>query len=102
MKRIDREKIARKAIERLGARRAKDGTHKTSPPTPNPLGFEGVDELPSGKYRARICFASALDGEFTRITLGTFVELESAALAYRSAHVHLWGSLSYFVGELQL
>ncbi len=98
--RLDREKIARKAIAKLGVWRAKDGTHKVVPPTPNPTGFEGVDILPSGRFRARICFSSALDGQFCRITLGTYTDAEEAGLAYRAAHIHLWGSLSYFVGEL--
>ncbi len=100
MNRLDRERTARKAIEKLGARRAADGTRPTKPPTPNPLGVEGVDRLPSGNYRARICFSEALSGKFTRVTLGTFADLESAGLAYRAAHVHVWGSLSYFTGEL--
>ncbi len=98
--RLDREKIAGEAIARLGVQRAKDGTHKTEPPTPSPTGFEGVDLLPSGKYRARISFSSALDGKFSRVTLGLHTSAEEAGLAYRAAHIHLWGALSYFVGEL--
>ena len=100
MIRIQREQVARKAIEKLGTRRVKDGTHPTKPPEPNKVGFEGVDVLPSGNYRARIRFCDALSGRDTRVTLGTYKDAEQAGLAYRTAHISLWGSLSYFVGEL--
>ncbi len=99
---LERTIVARKAIENLGARRARDGQSVNVPPEPNKTGFDGVDQLPSGSYRARIRFCNALTGEDTRLSLGAYKSAEAAGLAYRSAHLHLWGALSYFVGEVAL
>ena len=107
--RLTRERIARKAIERLGVARAREAGEPLAPPEPNKVGFPGVDALTrgkppvlTGKYRARIRFTDALSGSDTRITLGTFNCAEDAGFAYRAAHIHLWGSLSYFLGEVVL
>ena len=93
--------VAVEVIKKLGAARAKDGTHPTVPPIPNKTGYEGVD-LPAGrnKFRARIRFSDSLSGADTRITLGSFEYAADAGYAYKVAHVALWGSLSYFVGEV--
>ena len=106
---LSREKIAQKAIERLGVARAREASEPMSPPEPNKVGFPGVDALKrgkppvlTGKFRARIRFTDALSGADTRITLGTFDCAEDAGFAYRAAHIHLWGSLSYFLGEVRL
>ena len=97
----DKMTVAIDVIRRLGAARAVDGTHPTVPPIPNKTGYEGVD-LPAGsrKYRARSRFCDALSGNDCRILLGRFEDAEDAGYAYKCAHVALWGSLSYFVGEV--
>jgi len=94
---IVHEQIAQDIIRRLGVRRAKEGTRPIPPAIPNKTGFEGVD-FTGGKYRAQIRFSDALSGQDTRITLGRFDSAESAGMAYRAAHIHLWGALSYFLG----
>ncbi len=98
---MENERVAQNVIARLGIRRAKDGNRPTKPPIPNKTGFDGVD-FSGGKYRARIRFCDALSGKDTRITLGRFSNPETAGYAYRVAHIHLWGSLSYFLGEVVL
>jgi len=91
--------IAVDVVKRMGAARAKDGTHPVVPPNPNTTGFEGVDR-PGRKYRARIAYCDALSGGFVRVTLGSFETAEDAGYAYKVAHVALWGALSYFVGAV--
>jgi len=93
--------VAIDVITRLGASRAKDGTHIHCGGHENKTGYAGVD-LPAGsrKYRARIRFMDSLSGQDVRITLGRFDYAEDAGYAYKVAHVALWGSLSVFVGEV--
>jgi hypothetical protein len=100
MDRITQERIARQVIDRLGLRRAREAATYHAPPTPNPTGFEGVDEVRAGAWRARIRFSDALSGEDTRVTLGTFPEAQEAGAAYALAHVRLWGSASRYSGLL--
>lgn len=99
---LDRATIAREVIAKLGTRRALDGTRPVPTPTENPTGFEGVDAIGKrGKYRARIRYCDALTGGDVRVTLGcSFRSAEEAGFAYATAHIQLWGALSYFVGEL--
>ncbi len=94
-----RAEIANIVIAKLGATRAKDGTTPNTPPIANKVGFEGVDYT-GGKFRARIRFSNALNGSDVRLTLGRFDNAADAGYAYAAAHVRLWGSLSYFVGEI--
>jgi hypothetical protein len=93
--------VAIDVVKRVGAARAKDGTHPTMPPIPNKTGYEGVD-LPAGsrKYRARIRFNDSLSGRAVLINLGRYDNAEDAGYAYKTAHVAVWGALSYFVGEV--
>ena len=100
MSRLEREQHARGIIERLGVLRAAMGCKPTPTPTPNPTGYDGVDLLPSGLYRARIRHCNALMGHDKRVTLGKYNTAREAGKAYRTAHIALWGSLSYFTGEL--
>ncbi len=100
MNRLEREQYARGIIERLGVRRAAMGCKPTPTPTPNPTGYDGVDLLPSGLYRARIRQCDALGGQDHRVTLGKFETAREAGKAYKKAHIELWGSLSYFIEEL--
>ncbi len=100
LSKLERYAIAREAIRRLGARRALEATRPLYPPIPNPNGFDGVDKMPSGKYRARIRFSDALSGNDTRVTLGTFPTAEGAGYAYASAHVKLWGGVSRYSQDI--
>jgi len=102
MTRLDREKIAGDIVRKVGARRANEGGVAPKPPNPKPLGVEGVDATKNGKFRSRISFSDALSGKFTRLTLGTFGDLEEAYYAYQVAHISIWGALSYFKKELIL
>jgi hypothetical protein len=93
----ERLSIANSAIRKLGARRAREATRPIYPVFPNPTGFDGVDELPNGKYRARIRFCDALSGSDVRITLTSKAgTAEEAGYAYCMAHIHLWGGVSRY------
>lgn len=102
MTRLDREKLAQDIIKRLGVRRAAMGCRPVPTPTENPTGYDGVDLLPSGLYRARIRQCNASTGQDSRVTLGKFGTAREAGEAYKTAHIELWGSLSYFIEELVL
>lgn len=97
----ERLAVAVDVIGRLGASRAKDGTHIHSGGHENKTGYPGVD-FPAGgkKYRARIRFMDSLSGRDVRLTLGRFDYAEDAGYAYAVAHVALWGALSPFAGEV--
>lgn len=91
--------IAAAVVQRLGLRRAKEASIYHNPPIENPTGWEGVDMLPSKRYRARIRFCAALSGADTRITLGTKYETaEQAGYAYGIAHIRLYGAVSRYSG----
>ncbi len=102
MNRLEREQLAQDVIRRLGVRRAAMGCKPVPTPTPNPTGYDGVDRLPHGLYRARIRQCEAATGHDTRVTLGKFGTAREAGGAYKTAHIAQWGSLSYFTGELVL
>ena len=91
--------IAIDVVTRLGAARAKDGTHLHPPVYANKTGYHGVDYV-NGKFRSRIRFSDALSGRDVRLTLGRFENVEDAGYAYAAAHVALWGGLSYFAGDV--
>jgi len=93
---LEMARIQNDVIRRLGTDRATEASKPAHPPTPNPLGFDGVDILPSGKYRARIRYCSALTGTDCRLTLGAHESAEQAGYAYAIAHLRLWGSASRF------
>ena len=99
MSRLDREQLAQGIIRRLGIRRAARGC-KPHTPTTNPTGYDGIDRLSNGLYRARIRQCDALGGQDHRVTLGKFETAREAGKAYKKAHIELWGSLSYFIEEL--
>jgi hypothetical protein len=100
MTKTERYLIASAVITKLGARRALEATRPIYPPIPNPNGFDGVDKLPSGNYRARIRFCNALDGNDTRVTLGSYKTPDKAGLAYALAHIRLWGSVSRYSQDI--
>ena len=102
---LERATILNSVIAKLNGKRAIES--KTQKPdkltngatVENPTGFDGVDELKSGKFRARIRFCNALDSSDCRITLGTFHSAELAGYAYCEAHIQLWGSASRYVND---
>jgi hypothetical protein len=96
----ERMSIANGVIAKLGARRALEATRPIYPPTPNPWGFDGVDKLPSGKFRARIRFCESLSGQDSRFTLGSFPSADVAGFAYCSAHIRLWGAVSRYKQDI--
>ena len=93
---LEKAEILNKVIAKLGNARATEASQPAHPPVANPTGFDGVDELPSGKYRARIRFCNALNGSDVRPTLGSYQSAEQAGYAYALAHLRLWGDASRF------
>lgn len=98
---LDRATVLNRVLDKLGALRALEANDTHDTPEPSRFGLwddglpvVGVDET-GGKYRARIRFCDALSGQDTRITLIRTDSLDEAVMAYRYAHVALWGSASW-------
>jgi hypothetical protein len=98
---VTRLDIACNVLARLGKYRAIEAGKQQSPPIENPLGegYIGVDQV-GKKYRARIGVCTALEGDNRRISLGRYDDADSAAFAYRIAHVALYGSYSWVCDSL--
>ena len=94
--------IARKAIAKLGVRAAMLKTRPNRPPEPPKWGWEGVDQPVKGveKYRARIRFCDASTGSDVRISSTGYDNPADAGYWYMCAHIKAWGTLSYFVNEI--
>jgi len=91
---LDRAKVLNEVIARLGHARAAEASETHVTPEPNKWGCVGVDYT-GGKYRARIRYCDALNGQDVRVTLIRTNDLAEADYAYRAAHVLLWGSASW-------
>jgi len=98
---LARAKVLNEVLKRLGSARAREAGNTHNTPEPNSFGLApdglpivGVD-FTGGKYRARIRFCEALSGQDTRLTLLRTDSLAEATLAYRLAHVALWGAASW-------
>ena len=100
-----RARVLNSVLEKLGAARALEAADTHNTPEPSKMGLApdgkpivGVDYT-GGKYRARIRYCDALNGEDTRITLIRTDSLDEADYAYRAAHVALWGSASWAAND---
>lgn len=96
---LTRARILNEVLETLGTARACEANTPNIAPAGTPLGeweghpVVGVD-IHHRKYRARIRVCHALTGRDERVTLLRTPYKEEAALAYRVAHVALWGDAS--------
>lgn len=94
MNQLDKAIILNEVLARLGTARALEASETHAMPEPNKFGVVGVD-FTNGKFRARIRYCDALSGQDVRLTLLRTNDLDSAAYAYRVAHVALWGAASW-------
>jgi hypothetical protein len=98
---MKRAVVLNKVLAKLGTARAVEASETHVTPEPNKMGYAddgkpvvGVD-FTGGKYRARIRYCDALNGQDVRVTLIRTDSLDEAIWAYRYAHVALWGNASW-------